>query len=71
MQHDEHRPCDGEGWHIVRSKNLKSLHCEERPHRGQGNKVLIPSAHHQERDGLMCCRERLGGLLKYYTREAD
>jgi putative transposase len=43
---------------------------EERPHQGQGNVVLIPSAHDHGRDGLMRCRERLGGLLKYYTREA-
>jgi putative transposase len=43
---------------------------EERPHQGKGNVVLVPSAHDHGRDGLMRCRERLGGLLKYYTREA-
>jgi putative transposase len=43
---------------------------EERPHQGKGNGVLIPSAHDHGHGGLMRCRERLGGLLKYYTREA-
>jgi len=43
----------------------------ERNHQGQGNVLLFPSANHTHlRPGPMQCRERLGGLLKYYTREA-
>ncbi len=43
----------------------------ERNHQGQGNILLFPSANHKHlRPGPMQCRERLGGLLKYYTREA-
>ena len=44
---------------------------EERPHQGKGNVILFPSAHTDL--GLeepIKCRERLGGLLKYYHRKA-
>ena len=45
---------------------------EERNHQGKGNVLLFPS--NQEpttcRDQSVCCRERLGGLLKYYHRQA-
>jgi putative transposase len=44
---------------------------QERPHQGKGNVVLIPAPdHRQRRQGPIHCRERLGGLLKYYDREA-
>jgi transposase InsO family protein len=44
---------------------------QERPHQGKGNVVLIPVARHAGvRAGPLRCRERLGGLLKYYDREA-
>jgi hypothetical protein len=43
----------------------------ERPHQGKGNVVLMLSAHHHaERQGPIRCRERLGGLLQYYSQEA-
>jgi putative transposase len=43
----------------------------ERPHQGKGNMVLMPSPSHRgERQGPIRCRERLGGLLKYYSQEA-
>jgi putative transposase len=43
----------------------------ERNHQGKGNVLLFPSANHKHlRPGPIQCRERLGGLLKYYTREA-
>jgi len=43
----------------------------ERPHQGKGNVVLVPAVNHGERcEGSIRCRERLGGLLKYYYREA-
>ena len=45
---------------------------EERNHQGKGNVLLFPlnrpSAPGSDR--TVCCRERLGGLLKYYHREA-
>jgi putative transposase len=43
----------------------------ERPHQGKGNVVLMPSSHeYPASQGPLRCRERLGGLLKFYYREA-
>ncbi len=43
----------------------------ERNHQGKGNVLLFPAVSQEtERQGPMQCRARLGGLLKYYTREA-
>src|SRR6266853_950513 len=42
----------------------------ERNHQGKGNVLLFPrSSSAGEHDGTIQCRERLGGLLKYYERE--
>ena len=44
---------------------------DERNHQGKENVLLFPSSSQKHpRAGLMQCRERLGGLLKDYTREA-
>jgi putative transposase len=43
---------------------------EERPHQGKGNVILFPSSEANHVDGPIHCRERLGGLLKCYHREA-
>jgi transposase InsO family protein len=44
---------------------------QERPHQGKGNVVLMPAADYRQlRDGPIHCYERLGGLLKYYDRQA-
>ena len=47
-------------------------HCHhERNHQGKGNVLLFPVVSQTlERAGPIRCRERLGGLLKYYEREA-
>ena len=43
----------------------------ERHHQGKGHVLLFPtSSHAPERTGPVRCRERLGGLLKYYECEA-
>jgi hypothetical protein len=43
----------------------------ERHHQDKGNVRLFPAVHHAtEHQGLIQCRERLGGLLKYYARDA-
>src|SRR5438128_1599209 len=43
----------------------------ERNHQGKGNALLLPSfSPVGGADGPMQCRERLGGLLKYYERKA-
>ena len=43
----------------------------ERNHQGKDNVLLLPSSSQGcESQGPIQCRERLGGLLKYYEREA-
>src|SRR5215510_14462346 len=43
----------------------------ERNHQGMGNVLLFPSSNQKQKETEpMQCRERLCGLLKYYTREA-
>ena len=44
----------------------------ERNHQGKGNVLLFLSndERHGRRRGSICCRERLGGLLKYYRSAA-
>src|SRR3989449_3511213 len=43
----------------------------ERNHQGKGNVLLFPTVNHDaERTAPIQCCERLGGLLKYYAREA-
>ena len=43
----------------------------ERNHQGKDNQILFPDpAVERARDGPIRCRVRLGGLLKYYYREA-
>ena len=41
----------------------------ERNHQGLGNELIAPQAHHK-RGTRVCCRERLGGLLRYYDHAA-
>ena len=44
---------------------------QERNHQGKGNVLLFPrSSPAGEHEGTIQCRERLGGLLKFYEREA-
>jgi hypothetical protein len=45
---------------------------EERNHQVKGNRVLFPSPTRQvgSDQGSVQCQERLGGLLKYYYRQA-
>jgi hypothetical protein len=42
----------------------------ERNHQGLNNKLLEPEASVGHRSGQIRCRQRLGGLLKYYYRSA-
>src|SRR5208283_4715559 len=43
---------------------------KEHNHQGRGNELILPfSRSGQMRDGPIKCRERIGGLLKYYYRE--
>jgi len=42
----------------------------ERNHQGKGNVLLFPQSMDRHREGPVRCGERLGGLLRYYHREA-
>ena len=42
----------------------------ERNHQGKGNILLFPRNTDRGREGPVRCRERLGGLLRCYHREA-
>ena len=55
----------------VVSEYLEHYH-QERNHQGKGNLLLFPASTPSEAGPhrAIRCRERLGGLLKYYTRAA-
>ncbi|MGO9604294.1 MAG: integrase core domain-containing protein, partial [Candidatus Binataceae bacterium] len=42
----------------------------ERNHQGRGNALLFPASIDIPRVGAVQCRQRLGGLLRYYQRQA-
>ena len=48
---------------------LEHYHAE-RNHQGKGNVLLFPRDTDVGRKGPVQCRERLGGLQRYYHREA-
>jgi transposase InsO family protein len=43
---------------------------EERNHQGLDNRLINPGSHVGQADGDVECRERLGGMLRYYYRQA-
>src|SRR6266404_1373827 len=51
------------------SEYVEHFHAE-RNHQGKGNVLLFPCSANTRRDGHVQCRERLGGLLRYYHQEA-
>jgi hypothetical protein len=51
------------------SNYVEHFHAE-RNHQGKGNVLLFPRATDRHREGQVRCRERLGGLLRYYHQEA-
>jgi putative transposase len=48
---------------------LEHFHAE-RNHQGIGNQLIEPGGEVGLRDGDILCRQRLGGMLRYYYREA-
>jgi len=52
-------------------KEYETHYHAERNHQGKGNILLFPRASQGAKgEGPLQCRERLGGLLKYYDHEA-
>ena len=50
------------------SEYVEHFHAE-RNHQGKGNVLLFPRSANTRRDRHVQCRERLGGLLRYYHQE--
>jgi putative transposase len=42
----------------------------ERAHQGMDHQILLPGPEANQQEGEIVCRERLGGVLKYYHRQA-
>ena len=51
------------------SEYVEHFHAE-RNHQGKGNALLFPRDTDVCREGPVQCRERLGGLLRYYHQKA-
>jgi len=51
-------------------RNYLAHYHQERNHQGKNNVVLFPQVRTSRRADPVQCRERLGGLLRYYHREA-
>ena len=43
---------------------------EERNYQGLVNRIIEPEAEVEQKTGKIECRERLGGILRYYNRDA-
>ena len=57
--------------HLRRAVNEYSCHYHtERNHQGFGNELVIRSETTATATGPVKCHERLGGLLRYYYRQA-
>jgi len=55
-------------WHTL--QQYEDHYHTERPHQGKGNVILLPAARSFARASPLRCRQRLGGLLNYYSRAA-
>ncbi len=51
-------------------KEFVAFYHHERNHQGLGNRLIDPPEELGATDGLVTCRERLGGVLPYYYRDA-
>ena len=59
----------GEGHLRAALRALSHHYHEERPHQGLDNELIAPTATATGTGQIRCC-ERLGGLLRFYYREA-
>ena len=51
-------------------KEFVEFYHHERNHQSLGNRLIDPLDAIGSIDGSVACRERLGGLLRYYYRQA-
>jgi putative transposase len=61
--------CGERSLRLALSEYVEHFHAE-RNHQGKGNVLLFPRDTDIRRAGPVQCRERLGGLLRYYHQEA-
>ena len=54
---------------LIINEYLRHYHAE-RTHQGLGNRLIDEPPANQDGTGPIRCRERLGGVLKLYFREA-
>jgi transposase InsO family protein len=54
---------------LLTSEFIEHYH-KERPHQGRGNVPLTGLPRLASGEGEIVCRERLGGVLRHYYREA-
>ena len=84
LRHEAQDPHGGDRWDHARPARIVPLgeghlraavrafvehYHEERPHQGLGNELIAPKTTSIGTDPIKC-RARLGGLLKFYYREA-
>jgi putative transposase len=50
------------------SEYVEHYHAE-RNHQGKGNVLLFPRSANTRHDGHVQCRDRVGGLLRYYYHQ--
>ena len=62
-------PLGGKHLRTILSEFLVHYHTE-RNHHGLDNELLSQPPVNSNADGSIQCRERLGGILKYYYRDA-
>jgi hypothetical protein len=64
--------CSGRGRCAEPLQQYVAHYHEERNHQGKQNRLLFPLPNRgaSGHNGIVRCKERLGGLLKYYEREA-
>jgi putative transposase len=63
------RRIDERSLRLALSEYVEHYHAE-RHHQGKDNVLLFPRDTSVRRTGPVQCRERLGGLLRYYHQEA-
>ena len=51
-------------------REFLSHYHQERNHQGLGNQIIEPAEELGQARGDVCCRDRLGGTLRYYYRNA-
>ena len=66
---DRFIPIGEKSLRLVISNYMEFYHAE-RPHQSLGNKPVRPEDEPGPATGRIACRERLGGLLKHYFRQA-